>query len=267
MKRFGPFLAVAVAGVLLGAGGVVEFDHVTDTPASSSADHSLAAANPPIDPASLTSASSVSIADDFSALYEAVRPSVVEIDITGQGGRRFRQFQGQGSGVVLDTNGDILTNEHVVSGAQSIVVTFSDGVTASADVVGTDSADDLAVIKTSADQSELHPATLGDSSALKIGNVVVAVGNPFGLGGSFTTGVLSGIDRTLEGTAQSEQGLLQTDAAINEGSSGGGLFNTRGELVGVTSALENPDASTFAGVGYAVPINVAKQVMQQLLGG
>jgi S1-C subfamily serine protease len=165
--------------------------------------------------------------------------------------------------------GHILTNEHVVTGAQTITVTFADDSTASATVVGTDAADDLAVIITSATQSELHPATLGDSGALKVGDLVAAVGNPFGLKGSLSTGVISGLDRTFtDASGQTgQQGLLQVDAAVNEGSSGGGLFDMRGELVGITSALENPDTSTFAGVGYAVPIDIVKQVMQQLLGG
>lgn len=206
---------------------------------------------------------------DYAALYAAVRSSIVEIDTTGIGGRfRPRQVQGQGSGVVLDTKGNVLTNDHVISGAQVITVTFADGTTASAEVVGDDATDDLAIVKTSVGANELHPVTIGDSTSLKVGNVVFAVGNPFGLDGSLSVGVLSGVNRTLQGGGglPDETGLLQTDAAINEGSSGGGLFDAKGELVGITSALENPDASTFAGVGYAVPINTAKQFMQQRLG-
>ena len=169
---------------------------------------------------------------------------------------------------MLDTSGDVLTNNHVVSGATSITILFADGNTAQASVLGTDATNDLAVVHTDADAGELHPAKLGSSSALKIGNMVVAVGNPFGLDGSFSTGVISGLDRTFDpGTGEaSEQGMLQTDASINEGSSGGALFNLQGEVVGVTSALENPDSSTFAGVGYAVPIDIAKQELAHLEG-
>ena len=170
---------------------------------------------------------------------------------------------------MLDTNGDILTNNHVINGSQTIEIIFADGTTATANVIGTDAADDLAIVKTDADASELHPATVGDSGAVKIGNVVAAIGNPFGLDGSFSTGVVSGLDRTLSagGGQSNQQGLMQTDAAVNEGSSGGGLFNMRGELIAINSALENPDASTFAGVAYAVPINSAKPLIRRVSGG
>jgi putative serine protease PepD len=174
--------------------------------------------------------------------------------------------QGQGSGIVLDASGDILTNDHVVDGATTVTVVFQDGKTASATVLGTDRTNDLAIVKTDAPSDELHPAALGDSSSLRIGSVVAAVGNPFGLDGSLSTGVISGLDRNFDDGSGSvaQRGLLQTDAAINEGSSGGALFNVNGEVVGVTAALENPDATTFAGVGYAVPINIAKQELTQL---
>ncbi len=274
MKRLSPFIAVALVSVFLGAGSVVGVTYVRGTSSHMSNDVVNATAATAtirqISEHTSTSASPGIATSDFSALYAAIRPTIVEIDITGQSGRRrSRQIQAQGSGVVLDTNGTILTNDHVVSGAQTITVTFTDGATASADIVSTDPTDDLAIIRTNANKSELHPATLGDSSALKVGNVVVAVGNPFGLAGSFTTGVISGLDRTLHGVGgqADQEGLLQTDAAINQGSSGGGLFDTQGELIGITSDLENPDASTFAGVGYAVPINIAKQAMRQFLGG
>ncbi len=203
---------------------------------------------------------------DFASLYDTVRPEIVAIDITGTAGRRqSQQVQGLGSGVVLDTDGHILTNNHVISGARVITITFSDGSTASGTVVVTDPADDLAIVKTDADSGKLHPATIGDSSAMKIGNVVETVGNPFGLQGSFTTGVISGLDRSLGGSRgeSGQSGLLQIDAAINEGSSGGGLFNAQGELIGINSALENPDNNTFAGVGYAIPINTAKPLIQR----
>jgi putative serine protease PepD len=271
VKRLGPFIAVALVSVLATLGDVAGIHHArgassqrTNAPTTTA----LNAGTQQISESTLAAAPS-GAANDFAAVYAAVRPAIVEIDVSGQGGRRRpRQVQGQGSGVVLDLKGHILTNQHVVAGAQTITVTFADESTASATVVGTDPADDLAVIATNANQSELHPATLGDSGALRVGDLVAAVGNPFGLKGSLSTGVISGLDRMLsDGSGQTgQQGLLQTDAAVNEGSSGGGLFDTRGELIGITSALENPDTSTFAGVGYAVPINTAKGVLQQLLG-
>ncbi|MDP9238509.1 MAG: trypsin-like peptidase domain-containing protein [Chloroflexota bacterium] len=272
MKRRGSFVMVAVVSALLGGASVIAVNHArhSSNPTASNlpAADARSSVLQPANGETLIAASSVA-ANDFSALYAAVRPSIVEITTVGQSGRRFsQQTTGQGSGVVLDTDGHILTNYHVVRGAQTVTITFADKSTASADVVGTDPTDDLAVVKTDANQSELHPATLGDSGGLKVGNFVAAVGNPFGLEGSFTTGVVSGLGRTLAGGRgqADQQGLVQTDAAVNEGSSGGGLFDAQGEVVGINSALENPDASTFAGVAYAVPINTAKQHMQQLLG-
>lgn len=272
MKRLSPFIAVVLVSVFATLGTVAGVHYARGTSnqrTNAPATTALGVGTQQISESTLATAPN-GAENDFAAVYAAVRPSIVEIDTAGQGGRRRpRQVQGQGSGVVLDLKGHILTNEHVVTGAQTITVTFADDSTASATVVGTDAADDLAVITTSATQSELHPATLGDSGALKVGDLVAAVGNPFGLKGSLSTGVISGLDRTFtDASGQTgQQGLLQVDAAVNEGSSGGGLFDMRGELVGITSALENPDTSTFAGVGYAVPIDIVKQVMQQLLGG
>jgi putative serine protease PepD len=272
VKRLSPFIAVALVSVLATVGAVAGIHYARGTSSqrtNAPATTAFNAGTQQISESTLAAAPA-GVANDFAAVYAAVRPAIVEIDVSGQSGRRRpRQVQGQGSGVVLDLKGHILTNEHVVTGAQTITVTFADDSTASATVVGTDAADDLAVITTNANQSELHPATLGDSGGLRVGDLVAAVGNPFGLKGSLSTGVISGLDRTLsDGSGQTGQpGLLQIDAAVNEGSSGGGLFDTRGELIGITSALENPDTSTFAGVGYAVPINTVKQVMQQLLGG
>ena len=262
--------AVVFVGLVIGAASVFGVNWATGgsvgrdaTPAAKG----ITAATQRTSGGTPSSASRQLSAGDFSSLYDTIRPEVVEIDITGQAGRRrSQQIQGLGSGVVLDTAGDILTNNHVISGAQVITITFADGATASGTVLGTDPADDLAIVKTDAAQSELHPATLGDSSAMKIGNVVETVGNPFGLQGSFTTGVISGLDRTLGGSRgeASQRGLLQIDAAINEGSSGGGLFNAQGELIGINSALENPDNNTFVGVGYAIPIDTAKALIQRL---
>jgi putative serine protease PepD len=270
LNRPSSFIAVALISVLATLGAVAGIRYVRDT--SSQRANAPAAAAGVIQQSgqsTLTTASTVGTTD-FAALYAAVRPAIVEIDVSGQGGRRrFQQIQGTGSGVVLDLSGHILTNAHVVNGAQTITVTFADDSTASATVVGTDTADDLAVIATNARQSELHPVTLGDSAGLRVGDPVAAVGNPFGLSGSLSTGVISGLDRTLGASSgqPDQQGLLQIDAAVNEGSSGGGLFDTRGQLIGITSALQNPDATTFAGVAYAVPINVAKRgVLQQLPG-
>ncbi len=218
------------------------------------------------------SSGALTTTDDFTALYAKARPSIVEITTGGSASSdpfQPGQAQGLGSGIVLDTDGHILTNYHVVNGFQSVTVTFEDGSSASADVVGTDPGDDVALVKVSADASELHPATLGDSDAVKVGQVVAAIGNPFGLDGTFTTGVISGLDRTLTSSSDGRpiRGLLQTDAAVNPGNSGGALFNTAGEVIGINTAIENPGGSSFAGVAYAVPINTPKHFMTQLTSG
>lgn len=207
---------------------------------------------------------------DFSALYDEVRSSVVRIT-TGDdpeapfGGQR----DGLGSGVVIDAEGHILTNYHVVRGFDAVTVTFADGTVAGATVVGTDPGNDIALVQTDADASVLKPATLGDSGAVKVGSVVAAVGNPFGLDGTFTTGVISGLERTLNSSANGRpiRGLLQTDTAVNPGNSGGALFNLDGEVIGINTAIENPSGGGFVGVAYAVPINTPKRFLTQLVSG
>ena len=162
--------------------------------------------------------------------------------------------------------GDILTNYHVVQGAQQLEVTLFDETSASATVVGTDPTGDLAVIKADFSGVTLTPATLGDSDQIRIGESVIAIGNPFGLDGTVTEGIISGLDRTL---SESQTGplreLIQTDAAINPGNSGGPLVDYNGEVIGINTAIENPTgADTFAGIGYAIPVNAAKHALTQL---
>ncbi|MBI3360850.1 MAG: trypsin-like peptidase domain-containing protein [Chloroflexi bacterium] len=177
----------------------------------------------------------------------------------------------QGSGFVLDTQGHIITNNHVIDGTDKITVTFSDGVEAAATVVGADPDSDIAVIKVDADPSELHPVPLGESDALKVGQSVVAIGNPFGLEGSMTTGIVSGLGRLLADGSQTPDGhrysipdIIQTDAAINPGNSGGPLLDLAGNVIGVNTAIESPVRSS-SGVGYAVPVDIVKQVVPVLI--
>jgi S1-C subfamily serine protease len=169
----------------------------------------------------------------------------------------------------LDTEGHILTNYHVVTGFDQVTVTFEDGSAVEADVVGTDPGNDVAMVKTASGLDELKPAALGDSSAVEIGSVVAAVGNPFGLDGTFTTGVISGLNRTLPSSSNGRpiRGLLQTDTAVNPGNSGGALFNLRGEVIGINTAIENPSGGGFVGVAYAVPINTPKRFLTELVNG
>ena len=204
------------------------------------------------------------IPEDVADLYDKVRPSVVKITTGNEG-----SFGGGvGSGVVIDKEGRILTNYHVVQGAGSIDVIFADGTSVEAKVLGTDPGNDLAVLDVDVAADKLTPATLGDSAAVRVGEFVIAVGNPFDIDGTLTTGVVSGVGRTLGGSGRPLRQLIQSDAAINPGNSGGGLFNRRGELIGITTAIENPSGDrVFVGVGYAVPVGTAKRFLPQMISG
>lgn len=208
---------------------------------------------------------------DYTTLFEQVRPSIVRIT-TGQVQTSPFDFgqEGLGSGVVIDEEGHILTNFHVVNGYDEVTVTFSDGTVTTANVVGTDPGNDVAVVDVDiTNPAVLKPARLGDSDAVEVGSLVAAIGNPFGLDGTFTTGVISGLDRTLPSSADGRpiRGLLQTDTAVNPGNSGGALINMDGEVIGINTAIENPNGGGFAGVAYAVPINTPKRFLPQLVGG
>lgn len=202
---------------------------------------------------------------DVADLVEQVRPSVVQIST-----RNSRtSASGIGSGVVLDRDGYILTNNHVIDGFDLIDVTLADGTVGAARVIGRDPGNDIAVIKVDIPGDKLTPAKLGNSDTVRVGEMVLAIGNPFGRTGSVTEGIVSGLDRRLEGgTGRPLRQLIQTDAAINPGNSGGALFNARGEVIGITTAIENPTGDrVFAGIGYAVPINTANKEMTALMAG
>jgi putative serine protease PepD len=188
-------------------------------------------------------------------IYAAVAPSVVTIEATRP---RSNGVDGLGTGVIANADGVILTALHVVQGAQSIEVTFVDGTTAAATIQAADPAIDIAALAADATPSVLVPALLG-GAGLAIGDSVVAVGNQLGLTGSATEGVVSGLNRATTGEdGRGLAGLIQFDAAVNPGSSGGPLVNARGETVGIVVALANPtQARTFIGIGFAVPIGSA----------
>ena len=177
----------------------------------------------------------------------------------------------EGTGFVYDAQGDIVTNNHVVEGATKITVAFADGVEAAATVVGATPAMDLAVIKVSVDPSELHPLPLGESDSLKVGQSVVAIGNPFGEPGSMSTGIVSGLGRLLAdgGTTASGQSfsipdIVQTDAAINPGNLGGPLLDLAGNVIAVNTAIDSPVRGS-AGVGYAIPSDIVAEVVPVLI--
>ena len=205
-----------------------------------------------------------------SEVYQAANDSVVSITVTAtRNGPRGvpSQAEGEGSGIVLDQQGHILTNNHVVASTTSVQVTFADGSQATAKVVGTDPGNDLALIQVPTNGQALHPAKLGNSDDVRIGDPVVAIGTPFGLEHSVTAGIVSATNRTYsENAGRPLRGLIQTDAPINPGNSGGPLFNANGEVIGVCTAIESPVRGSV-GVGFAIPINQAKQLLPQLSSG
>jgi 2-alkenal reductase len=237
----------------------------------------------------------------FEQIYAAVNPSVVDIvvtensttttsdtqfnynfpglpDLNNQQPQQSTPTQVEGAGFIIDSAGHIVTNNHVVTDASKIVVTFSDGTQADAKLVGTDPDTDLAVIQvTGADASLIKPIALGDSAQEKVGAIVVAIGSPFQLQGTMTSGIISALGRTMQSTSagssnsSSQQAayysipdIIQTDAAINHGNSGGPLVDLSGEVIGVNTAIESTSDSS-AGIGYAIPSAIVKLVTTDLI--
>src|SRR4051794_26267357 len=212
--------------------------------------------------ASVAPAASTSGALTVNAVYRRAKQGVVDIQVTTASGRA------EGSGFVIDSRGDIVTNNHVVDGSRALAVSFADGTHASASVVGTDPSSDLAVIRVSGvDASELRPLTLGDSSKAAVGAGVVAIGSPYGLEGSVTVGVISALGRSIQAPNHNTiAGAIQTDAPINHGNSGGPLLDSSGRVIGVNSQIES-DSGDNSGVGFAVPSNTVQRVVKQILAG
>ena len=205
---------------------------------------------------------SVTPAPAFSELvYRAVEPSVVLIRTKASGVTgKPPSDSGLGSGVVVNADGDILTSLHVVADATEIELTFADGTTSKADVTVRQPDNDIAVVRATQPPANLVPATLGNPGALRQGSEAFALGSPFGLSGSVSAGVVSGLDRSFKmpNSDRVLHGLIQIDAAVNPGNSGGPLVNREGDVVGIVTALLNPtEDDVFIGVGLAVPIDVA----------
>jgi S1-C subfamily serine protease len=192
-------------------------------------------------------------------VYHVIQPSLVLIE-TEQSGDQSEIEHGLGSGVVIDDRGDILTSLHVVAEARAIKVTFADGTQSDAAVTVKQPENDIAVLQASQPPAQIVPATLGNPNAMRIGDEAYVVGNPLGLYGSMSAGVISGFDRSFQPTNQKQRlkGLIQIDAAVNPGNSGGPLLNRAGQVIGIVAGLVNPtDQNVFIGIGFAVPINVA----------
>jgi putative serine protease PepD len=240
-----------LAGGALGAEAVISRLPATSAPSANSGASSST-------PSSVVAATPLSAA----ALYQKAVPGVVTI--TTELARRGRVGEGTGSGIVLDTTGNILTNAHVIAGASQVQVTFSDGKTAAATVAGSSTSADLAVVHVSVAASSLHPLALGDSNMVRVGDAAYAIGAPFGLPESMTAGIVSGLNRSNKSTGLN--GLIQTDAPINPGNSGGALLNAQGQVIGINDSIESPVAGNV-GVGFAIPVNAVKQLLSSLEGG
>ncbi|MBA4420357.1 MAG: trypsin [Anaerolinea sp.] len=209
--------------------------------------------------------------DQLVNIYDKVSPGVVAIQVLTDSG------DGMGSGFVYDMQGHIITNYHVVEGATELEVDFPSGYKTTGKVIGVDTDSDIAVIKVDAPEEELYPVMLGDSGQVKVGQTVVAIGNPFGLNSTMTMGIVSALGRTLDSAHATPDGqvytagdLIQTDAAINPGNSGGPLLNLNGEVIGINRAIRTAGDSISGdtgniGIGFAISINIVKRVVPQLI--
>ncbi len=245
-----------------------------DPPSSIAPDTDPAAigSTPPQPATSNSSDELLSAQEALVALYEYVSPGVVAI-------RTFSELgAGQGSGFVIDMEGHIVTNNHVIEEATELEIAFSSGYKTRGTILGVDLDSDLAVIKVDVPPEQLHPVPMGDSDLIKVGQTVVAIGNPFGYGGTMTVGIISAKGRTLDSMRAAPSGLgfftagdlIQTDAAINPGNSGGPLFNLDGEVVGVNRAIstfsfDEDNTPLNSGIGFAISINIVKRVVPALI--
>jgi putative serine protease PepD len=251
--------AVVVAGALIGAGG-----GAATYAALSDGTKTVVRQVPVADSQPAAASSGLSV----NAIYKLAHRGVVEVKVSSESTDPFggtREQSAEGSGFVYDTNGHVITNQHVVDGASSVRVTFWNAKTYTARVVGTDSSTDLAVLDVDAPSSILYPLGLGDSAKVQVGDTVVAIGAPFGLAETVTAGIVSALHRQMtspSGFAIDDS--IQTDAAINHGNSGGPLLNLQGRVIGVNSQIES-DSGGNDGVGFAIPSNTVRSIASQLI--
>jgi putative serine protease PepD len=256
-------LLIALVSGIFAAGGVAIFDRLSNRfqPAS----WALSEGAPP----NITDPTIASDEQNNIEIYRALSPGVVNIHSTSYS-RDFFGFvepqEGSGSGSIIDREGNILTNYHVIEGAQRLAVSLGGKKTYAAKLVGGDPDTDLAVIKLiELPREGLTVVPMGDSDKLEVGQKVLAIGNPFGMDRTLTTGVISGLQRPIRArNGRLIEGAIQTDASINPGNSGGPLFDSHGRMIGINSQILSP-SGTSAGVGFAVPVNIAKRVVPQLV--
>ena len=277
LRRLAELGVIAALAAVLASTGTYAVTRLSTTQSPTAQTNPSATASPPVTRAD-------SSAPDWSVIAAAVSPSVVSITVTST------QSSGQGSGVIIDTKGHILTNNHVVTGAgagSQLSVTLNDKRTYDATVVGTDPSTDLAVIKLTNAPKDLKAIALGDANAIKVGDQVMAVGNPLGLAGTVTTGIVSALNRPVTTSDQQQSdpfgqqqsatdpvltNAIQTSAAINPGNSGGALVNANGQLIGINSAIASLGSSGGSssqsgniGIGFAIPVNEARSIADQLI--
>jgi len=275
MSRWLPIIGGAIAGgvialIISSATSTNSSTPVTTTVVQQGSTNST-------EPTSFKGGSGLSI----NQIYKAASPGVVDIIVTAQSqnpgfgffGGQGGTTQGEGAGVVYDTNGDILTDEHVVANATSVKVNFQDGRSVPAKVLGTDPSTDVAVIHVDVPASQLHPIPLADSSQAQVGDPVVAIGSPFSLPETTTTGIVSQTGRGIRSpNGYQIPNAIQTDAAINPGNSGGPLLDANGHVLGLNDQIETNNSTaggegSSSGVGFAVPSNTVKQVATTIIGG
>jgi putative serine protease PepD len=266
LSRLVPIIGGAIAG------GVIALVVASGSGGTHTVTTTVAQPRNAVVPTSLSTARGLSI----NQIYRAASPGVVDITVSttqqsgggffGGGGQQ-QQATGEGAGVVYDNKGDILTDEHVVDNANSVKVHFQNGRTASAKVLGTDSSTDVAVIHVDAPASELHPIQFADSSTAQVGDPVVAIGSPFSLPETTTSGIVSAVGRSI--TAPNNftiTGAIQTDAAINPGNSGGPLLDANGHVLGLNDQIQTNSGSN-AGVGFAIPSNTVARIANDIIAG
>ena len=257
-------LIIALTSALFAALGVVGFQQLSGRlqPFASAVSVST--------PANITDPSLASDEQNNIEVYKAIAPGVVYIQSTTTVRDFFGLFaearEGAGSGSIIDDQGDILTNFHVIADAEKLTVSFGSGKNYPARVIGKDPDTDLAVIRLLQPPKEsMTVVPLGDSDKLIVGQKVLAIGNPFGLDRTLTTGVISGLQRPIRAqNGRQIEGAIQTDASINPGNSGGPLLDSHGRMIGINSQIESPSGAS-AGVGFAIPVNIAKRIVPQLV--
>jgi putative serine protease PepD len=269
MNRLSRFLPVAVAAIAGGATALVIASGGTTKSTTTTVVEPARSASLPT---SFNSGKGLTV----NQIYKAASPGVVDIVVTSSSSSPLggtQQSQGEGAGVVYDNQGDIVTDQHVVAGATNVKVTFQDGRTAQAKVLGTDPQTDLAVIHVNVPSSELHPIPLADSSAAQVGDPVVAIGSPFGLSETTTAGIVSQTGRNIGAPSGfGIPGAIQTDAAINPGNSGGPLLDANGHVLGLNDQIDTNNSTpngqgSSSGVGFAIPSNTVQRIAGEIING